>query len=162
MAILRFESEVPVRRQQAFDLLVSHFRGLGFRLEEADRMNFKLVMDRGNLLGSLFGGPLSFRRVWLRANVRRISDERAALTIEISGWGKAANEGARSAYAAEIRRYEEQAAALPKMVDTPGTPPPAVVREVIMKEIVRIPCKFCGSLMDNTERKCPDCGAPQQ
>jgi hypothetical protein len=28
-------------------------------------------MDRGSILGSLFGGSVSIRRVWMRANVER-------------------------------------------------------------------------------------------
>jgi hypothetical protein len=41
------------------------------------------------------------------------------------------------------------------------TPPPTkeVYREMqIVKEIVRVPCKFCGTYVDHTETKCPGCG----
>ncbi|MDE1820351.1 MAG: zinc ribbon domain-containing protein [Euryarchaeota archaeon] len=37
--------------------------------------------------------------------------------------------------------------------------PVTVVREVV-REIVRIPCKYCGSLVDVTAKACPQCGAP--
>ncbi len=164
LAVWRFECEVPIRRQAAFGRLLSQFRGLGFRLEEADRMNFKLVMDRGSILGSLFGGAVSFRRVWMRANVERRGADRAFITISFTGWGKAVDGEARTAYAAEIRRFErsaEEAAEEATMGRaTTGAAEPAVVREVVIKEVVRIPCKFCGSLVDNTARKCLDCGAP--
>ena len=46
----------------------------------------------------------------------------------------------------------------------PGQPYPAVMlryppREtVIVKEIVKIRCKFCGTLVENTESICPNCG----
>lgn len=160
MAILRFECEVPIRRQSAFDRLLSQFRALGFRLEEADRMNFKLVMDRGSILGSLFGGAVSFRRVWMRAQVERRGADRAAVTISFSGWGKAVDDEARTAYAAEIRRFEQEAEEVAEQLSAAGEVKPAVVREVVIKEVVRIPCKFCGSLIENTARKCLECGAP--
>ena len=53
-----------------------------------------------------------------------------------------------------------------KIPDTqvPPPPPSQTVREVyrekeIVKEIVRIPCKFCGTYIDHTETKCSSCGA---
>jgi hypothetical protein len=144
----------------AFDRLLSQLRGLEFRLEEADRMNFKLVMDRGSILGSLFGGAVSFRRVWMRARVERRGADRAAVTISFSGWGKAVDSEARTVYAAEIRRFEQEAEEVAEQLVAAGAVEPAVVREVVIKEVVRIPCKFCGSLVENTARKCPDCGAP--
>lgn len=144
----------------AFDRLLAQFRGMGFRLEEADRMNFKLVLDRGSNLGSLFGGPVSFRRVWMRAQVDRRGADRAHVTLSFSGWGKAVNGEARMAYAAEVRRFEDEAAEAARQRVATGEANPAVVREVVIKEVVRIPCKFCGSLIENTARKCPDCGAP--
>ncbi len=35
---------------------------------------------------------------------------------------------------------------------------PVLVERVIIKEIVRIPCTYCGSLVENTVTKCPNCG----
>lgn len=42
----------------------------------------------------------------------------------------------------------------------PPSPTP-VVKEVIIKEkeVVMIPCKYCGTLMSQTETLCPHCGA---
>lgn len=144
----------------AFDRLLEQFRGLGFRLEEADRMNYKLVMDRGSNLGSLFGGPVSFRRVWMRAQVDRRGADQAYVTLSFSGWGKAVNSEARTTYATEVRRYEDEAVEAAQRLVATGEADPSVIREVVIKEVVRIPCKFCGSLIVNTARKCPDCGAP--
>lgn len=31
---------------------------------------------------------------------------------------------------------------------------------VIIKEIVRVPCAYCNTLVDVTEKRCPSCGAP--
>ncbi len=123
-------------------------------------MNFKLVMDRGSNLGSLLGGPVSFRRIWMRAWVERRGKDGAFVTITFSGWGKAVNGEARQAYAAEIRHFEQEASRLAEELAAAGNQEPAVLREVVIKEVVRIPCKFCGSLVDNTARKCDDCGAP--
>lgn len=33
-------------------------------------------------------------------------------------------------------------------------------REVIIREIIKIPCRYCGNFVDHTEPKCPGCGAP--
>ncbi len=30
----------------------------------------------------------------------------------------------------------------------------------IIKEIVKVPCKYCGTLVENTSERCPNCGAP--
>jgi len=39
-----------------------------------------------------------------------------------------------------------------------AAPAGAVVKEVI-REVVMIPCKYCGALMQQTETVCPNCGA---
>jgi hypothetical protein len=41
----------------------------------------------------------------------------------------------------------------------PPPPPPVVVREIV-REVVRVPCRFCGRLMDDTALRCPSCGGP--
>lgn len=35
-------------------------------------------------------------------------------------------------------------------------------REVIIKEIVMVPCVYCQGLMPNTASFCPSCGAPRK
>jgi hypothetical protein len=39
-----------------------------------------------------------------------------------------------------------------------STPSP-VIRETIVKEVVLIPCEYCGALMPQTSTFCPNCGA---
>jgi hypothetical protein len=39
-------------------------------------------------------------------------------------------------------------------IDTP--------REVIVKEVVMVPCKYCAGLMPNTASFCSSCGAPRK
>jgi MFS family permease len=44
----------------------------------------------------------------------------------------------------------------------PVTPQPASVvreREVVTREVVMIPCSYCGNLMPQTSTFCPNCGA---
>lgn len=43
-------------------------------------------------------------------------------------------------------------------VETEATPAPEGQKEVI-KEVVMIPCKYCGALMPQTSTFCPECGA---
>jgi len=35
---------------------------------------------------------------------------------------------------------------------------PAMVERVVVREIVKIPCKYCGSLVEQTASSCPNCG----
>jgi hypothetical protein len=37
---------------------------------------------------------------------------------------------------------------------------PVIREKEIVREIVRVPCAYCGLLMDITNIKCPNCGAP--
>jgi hypothetical protein len=41
------------------------------------------------------------------------------------------------------------------------SPTPGVVREVV-RVVVRVPCRYCGSLMDEGAARCPTCGAGQR
>ena len=44
--------------------------------------------------------------------------------------------------------------------DATGGPTIQREKEILTREIVRIPCRHCGSLVDQTATKCPSCGAP--
>ena len=50
-------------------------------------------------------------------------------------------------------------AAMPPMA-APGT----VVTQVIQREVIKVPCKYCGTLVELTAEvsRCPSCGAPLQ
>jgi hypothetical protein len=41
----------------------------------------------------------------------------------------------------------------------PGGQPP--VQQIVIKETVKVPCRFCGTLIDSTATVCPNCGAPR-
>jgi hypothetical protein len=52
----------------------------------------------------------------------------------------------------------------------PPYTPPAVrfipsdqpmVQQVVIRETVKVPCRYCGTLMDSTALNCPKCGAPR-
>jgi len=49
-----------------------------------------------------------------------------------------------------------------------GPPPPPIslrpagqpqIQQVVVKEVVKVNCRYCGSLIDSTDEKCPFCGA---
>ncbi len=41
----------------------------------------------------------------------------------------------------------------------PGDQPP--VEQIVLKETVKVPCRYCGTLIDSTATNCPKCGAPR-
>jgi hypothetical protein len=41
---------------------------------------------------------------------------------------------------------------------TPKQPP---VQQIVIKEVVKVKCRYCGALIDSTTEKCPFCGAPR-
>jgi hypothetical protein len=47
----------------------------------------------------------------------------------------------------------------PPQIDlTPKQPP---VEQIVVKEVVKVNCRYCGALMDGTLQTCPFCGAPR-
>ncbi|MGE5532836.1 MAG: zinc ribbon domain-containing protein [Bacillota bacterium] len=41
---------------------------------------------------------------------------------------------------------------------TPRQPP---VQQIVIREVVKVKCRYCGSLIDSTAQTCPFCGAPR-
>jgi hypothetical protein len=41
------------------------------------------------------------------------------------------------------------------------TPKQAPVTQIVIKEVVKVNCRYCGALIDSTAEKCPFCGAPR-
>jgi hypothetical protein len=161
MGTLRFDLEVELPRATAFDLLDQSFRDFGYRVEESDRMTFRLVMDRGWVVCALLGGPLMRRHVWMRATLQELGKAKCSIWIIFDGYRQAVDPRAAALYAGEIEAFKKRCLAQKaEDAEASGTAPPAVVREVVIKEVVRIPCKFCGNLVENTAKKCDDCGAP--
>jgi len=55
-------------------------------------------------------------------------------------------------------------------VPPPGIPPPPIslvpggqptVQQIVLKETVKVNCRYCGALIDTTDTNCPSCGAPR-
>jgi len=46
-----------------------------------------------------------------------------------------------------------------EMQVVPAAAQPVIREKEIIREVVMIPCKYCGSLMDQTATACPNCGA---
>lgn len=51
-----------------------------------------------------------------------------------------------------------------------GPPPPPIglipsgqpaVQQIVLKETVKVNCRYCGTLIDSTDTNCPNCGAPR-
>ena len=42
----------------------------------------------------------------------------------------------------------------------PSSPGPSTHREVITREIVKVPCRNCSTLVELTATRCPNCSAP--
>jgi len=59
--------------------------------------------------------------------------------------------------------YQQQpppAGPLPENIDlTPKEQPP--VQQIVIKEVVKVKCRYCGALIDSTAETCPICGAPR-
>jgi hypothetical protein len=59
--------------------------------------------------------------------------------------------------------------AAPAYPPTYGPPPPVnlvpggqpAIQQIVIRETVKVPCAFCGTLMDSTATVCPKCGAPR-
>jgi hypothetical protein len=76
------------------------------------------------------------------------------------------------AYAASRRRklpkhpsqqlvYTPPTAPPPPPQDIDLTPKQPSVQQVVIKEVVKVKCRYCGALIDSTAEKCPFCGAPR-
>ena len=158
MGVLRFHMDLDAPVPVVFDHLHEHFAALGYRTEEADRMNYHLVMDRGSFLGAALGGPVRYRGVWMRAYLASRPSGGTQVTFTFTGHLTATNARARAVYEEELRQVEAEVRARP--LAPPAGPSPPVVREVVIREIVRVPCRYCGALVDQTATRCTGCGAP--
>ena len=67
----------------------------------------------------------------------------------------------------QARKGEKSGAAQPQQsTQVPITvnvvqpaPSPATQKEVIERQVVKVRCRYCGALVDETKGKCPNCGA---
>ena len=42
------------------------------------------------------------------------------------------------------------------------TPAQAPVQQIVIREVAKVRCKYCGDLIDTTAQVCPRCGAPNK
>ncbi len=67
---------------------------------------------------------------------------------------------------ARRRRLPQHAGPIAPAPPTGWTPPPlglggSAPPQVVLRETVKVPCAFCGTLIDSTATVCPQCGAPR-
>ncbi len=55
--------------------------------------------------------------------------------------------------------YPQVPVAPPQIDLTPKQQPP--VQQIVIKEVVKVKCRYCGALIDSTVQTCPFCGAPR-
>ena len=54
--------------------------------------------------------------------------------------------------------YRDMGPAPPSVDLTPKQPP---AQQIVIKEVVKVKCQYCGALIDSTAQRCPFCGAPR-
>ena len=123
-----------------FEALRQYFHEKGFHLEEADAVTLRLHAEKTRgLMSALFG--LGTLHVFISfpkdggVSVR-LSHPAPALVRDLQEIADAAHQTPASLAG-----------------DTPAGP-----TTIIVREIVRIPGRFCGSLVENTQARCPYCG----
>ena len=131
-----------------FEAFLRHFRARGFHIEEADAMAMRIhaEQDRG-LLSSLFGIGT------LHAHVRFMDADTVQVRLSSAG----DREHRLLEELKELAAAQTKAAAAAQAAQAPPAGP-VVIQQVVVREIVKIPCRFCGSLIENTQTRCPYCG----
>lgn len=120
------------------------FERRGF-LSKTERASFEI--DLKNLKGITCGGAIA---KWVS-----ITDTEGEYIFHLSGVGKKEIEPFRDM----ILRQVENARATAMSVSVAA---PAVQKEVITREVVMIPCQYCGGLMVQTATFCSNCGAKRK
>jgi hypothetical protein len=143
----KFKLSFDIPGKLLFDRILSLFRKEGFRVEEADRVELIVRLEKNSTLGFLFG--IGNRRIIMDFDPE---DTGCSVFVRVKGGvvleERVKDELERLALLIKksiIRRAEEKKASL-------------VPAQVIIREIVRIPCPYCGSLIDNTLSRCTQCG----
>lgn len=106
-------------------------------LSKTYRASFEINLRE--LLGITAGGAI---KKWVS-----ITDRDGEYVFHLNKVGKKEIEPFRDMIMRQVEKLKEASAA------------PAVQKEVVTKEVVMIPCKYCGGLMPQTSTFCPSCGA---
>ena len=121
-----------------FESYHQFFRRKGFHIEEADAVALRLHAEKSTgLFSYLFGlGTLHVRVEWC--------DDGSTVRIRMSIRDMVLLE--------ELKAIAARCVPVPQPVSLGQQP------QIIVREIVKIPCKYCGSLIENTQTRCPFCG----
>lgn len=120
------------------------FERRGF-LSKTQRASFEI--DLANLKGVTCGGAIY---KWIS-----ITDGEAEYNFHLRGVGSKEIEPFRDMILRQVQNVKQTVAA------TQGVQVQAIPfqKEIITKEIVMLPCGYCGGLMPQTSLFCPNCGA---
>ncbi|MDA3863156.1 MAG: hypothetical protein PF689_04725 [Deltaproteobacteria bacterium] len=145
-----YNFNVPGRK--LFDCFLQKVNGDSFfHIEEADRVDLTIKLEKGTFWSLILG--IRKQIVYLDFDLEKDS---TILHIIVKG---------PSGLQTKIEKYLQSCVnTLPTLnkADDAGKNAPdkdyKYIKEIIQREIVRIPCPYCSSLVDNTLTKCPHCG----
>ena len=123
------------------------FERRGF-MSKAERASFDI--DLGNLMGITSGGNIA---KWVS-----ITDRDSEYIFHLKGIGNKEIEPFRDMILRQVQ-YMKQTVTTAQGVQVQAIP---IQKEVITKEIVMLPCSYCGGLMPQTSIFCPNCGAQRK
>lgn len=110
------------------------------KLSKTYRASFEINLKE--LLGITAGGAI---RKWIS-----ITDRAGESIFHLNKVGKKEIEPFRDMIMRQVEKLREAEVA-------PAAP--TVQKEVVTREVVMVPCKYCGGLMPQTSTFCPNCGA---
>ncbi|MGM0596121.1 MAG: hypothetical protein ACQES9_03700 [Myxococcota bacterium] len=122
-----------------------------FQIEEADRVDFIIKLEKRTFLSIILG--IRKQIAFLDFDLEKNS---TVLHLIVKG---------PPGLQTRIEDYLQTCVnSLPLLNNTGNTGKDSTdkdykyIKEIIQREIVRIPCPYCSSLVDNTLTKCPHCG----
>ncbi|MBU1241198.1 zinc ribbon domain-containing protein [Myxococcota bacterium] len=142
-----------VPAEPLFDRFLEHYRGKGFHIEEADRVDMTINLANDSAMGFLFG--LGKKRIFADFDP---TDEGSRVTLSVKG-GEAFLAEVSQLLEIEAQAISKQIARQTAQYSPRVTPQMIIMKETVHKETVKIPCSYCGELVENTVAKCPYCGA---
>ena len=123
------------------------FERRGF-LSKTERASFEI--DLTNLKGVTCGGAIN---KWVS-----ITDDEGEYVFHLRGVGSKEIEPFRDMILRQVQNVRQTVPPLPGF-QVQAIP---IQKEVITKEIVMLPCGYCGGLMPQTYFFCPNCGAKRK
>ena len=124
------------------------FERRGF-LSKTERASFEI--DLKNLQGVTSGGVIA---QWVS-----VTDDQGEYIFHLRGIGKKEIEPFRDMI---LRQVDNARATFAAPYLPPPPTQPVIQKEVITREVVMIPCQYCGGLMLQTATFCSNCGAKRK